>query len=270
MKQNVDAVVCSEEEKEHSTAQHRSKHLGDRMSGLTRDGALKPVLREVNFSGANMNQRKQLSWFSQQRAELAPIINTKYVVDVQSALCVFDDYAYIHRYKHTYRDGDGAGTGTEVEVNKGSQYGNEDGSGDGAGTGSGTGVETRGLTQDGNGDGSGDGNESSSGDGDGDEDENRGRNENGIGESGREANKRKKPHKSCRRHMRNGGDLGGKRKKRRQERVGSVAANPDNLDNIKEAEGEAQGTQSLGENCASRGSVSPLSRLIRGFRNKHF
>ena len=33
-----------------------------------------------------------------------------------------------------------------------------------------------------------------------------------------------------------------RRKQRRQERVGSVAANPDNLENSKEAEGEAQGT----------------------------
>ena len=33
-----------------------------------------------------------------------------------------------------------------------------------------------------------------------------------------------------------------KRKKRRQERVGSVATNPDNIENRKEAGGEAQGT----------------------------
>ena len=30
----------------------------------------------------------------------------------------------------------------------------------------------------------------------------------------------------------------------------------------------AQGTMSLSKNCTSRESVSPLSRLIRGFRNK--
>ena len=37
---------------------------------------------------------------------------------------------------------------------------------------------------------------------------------------------------SCRRHAGNGGDLplGGKREKCRKERVGSVAANPDNLE----------------------------------------
>ena len=69
--------------------------------------------------------------------------------------------------------------------------------------------------------------------------------------------------------MGNGGDLGGKRKKRRKERVGPVAANPDNLENNKEAGGGAQGTQGLSKNYTSRESVSPLSRLIRGFRNKY-
>ena len=107
--------------------------------------------------------------------------------------------------------------------------------------GTGTGVETRGRTQDGNGDGSGDGNESSSGDGNGDEDGNGNGNEDGIGEGGREAKKRKKSH-NCRRNVGNKGDLGGKRKKRRQESVGSVAADPDNLEKRKEAAGEAQGT----------------------------
>ena len=55
----------------------------------------------------------------------------------------------------------------------------------------------------------------------------------------------------------------------RKERVGSVAANPDNLESDKEAGGGAQGTQGSSENCTSRESVSPLSRLIRGFRNKY-
>ena len=63
--------------------------------------------------------------------------------------------------------------------------------------------------------------------------------------------------------------LGWKKKKRRQKRVGSVAANPDNLENSKKAGREAQGTQGLSKNCISRESVSPLSRLIRGFRNKY-
>ena len=33
--------------------------------------------------------------------------------------------------------------------------------------------------------------------------------------------------------------------------------------------GGAQGAQGLSKNCTSRESVSPLSRLIRGFRNKY-
>ena len=87
---------------------------------------------------------------------------------------------------------------------------------------------------------------------------------------GREAQKRKKPHNSCRRRAGNRGDTGGKIKICRKERVGSVAANPDNLESNKEAEGGAQGTQGSSKNCtSSKESVSPLSRLIRGFRNKY-
>ena len=37
----------------------------------------------------------------------------------------------------------------------------------------------------------------------------------------------------------------------------------------KETREEAQGTQGLSKNCRSRESVSPVSRLIRGFRNKY-
>ena len=73
----------------------------------------------------------------------------------------------------------------------------------------------------------------SSGDGNGD----KGGNGDRIGEGGGETKKRKKPHKSCRRHVGNGGDLGGKRKKRRKEKVDPEAANPDNLENNKEAGG---------------------------------
>ena len=80
---------------------------------------------------------------------------------------------------------------------------------------------------------------------------------------------RKKPQNSCRRRAGNGGGTGGKRKKCRKERVGSVAANPYNLESNKEAGGGAQGTQGSSENCTSRESVSSLSRLIRGFRNKY-
>ena len=54
----------------------------------------------------------------------------------------------------------------------------------------------------------------------------------------------------------------------RKERVGSVAANPDNLGSNKEAGGGTQGAQGSNKICTSRESVSPLSRLIRGFRNK--
>ena len=103
-----------------------------------------------------------------------------------------------------------------------------------------------------------------------DEDSNGDGNEDGIGEGGKEAKKRKKTHKRCRRDVVNGGDLGGKRKKRRQESVTSVAPNSDSLKNSKGARGEAQGTQSLSKNCISRESVSPLLRLIRDFRNKYY
>ena len=172
-------------------------------------------------------------------------------------------------------DGDGAGTGTGVEVNEGARDGNGDGSGDvagtGAGTGVGTGVGTRRRTPDwngdGDGDGDGDGSEDSSGDGNGDGDNGSG-NENRIGESGREAKKRKRPQNSRRRRAGTGGDTGGKRKKCRKERIDSVAANPNDLKSNKEAGGGAEGTQGSSRNCSSRESVSPLSRLIRGFRNQ--
>ena len=167
---------------------------------------------------------------------------------------------------HGDGDGDGAGTGTGVEVNEGAQDGNGDGSGDGTGAGTGTGVGTRRRTPDGNGDGNGDGSEDSSGDGNGDDDNG---NEKRIGEGGREAKNRKKPQNSCRRRAGNGGDTGGKRKQCRKERFGSVASNPDNLENNKEAGGGAKCTQSLSKICTSRESVSPLSRLIRSFRNKY-
>ena len=165
-------------------------------------------------------------------------------------------------------DGDGAGTGTRVEVNEGAQDGSGDGSGDGTGTGTGTGVRARRRTPDGNRDMNGDGSEDSSGDGNGDEGNGNG-NEDKIGEGGREARKRKKPQNSCRRNAGNGKDWGGKRKKCRRERVGSVAANPDNRESNKEAGGGAQGTQGSSKNYTSRESVSPLSRLIRRFRNKY-
>ena len=63
--------------------------------------------------------------------------------------------------------------------------------------------------------------------------------------------------------------MGGKRKKCGKERIGSVAANPDRLGSNKEAGGGAQGAQGSSKICTSRENVSPLSRLIRGFRNKY-
>ena len=59
------------------------------------------------------------------------------------------------------------------------------------------------------------------------------------------------------------------RKKCRKERVGSVAANSDNLGSNKEAGGGAQGAQDSSKICTSGESVSPLSRLMRGFRYKY-
>ena len=163
-------------------------------------------------------------------------------------------------------DGGGAGAGTGVEVNEGAQDGSGDGDGNGDGAGTGTGVGTRRRTPDGNGDGNGDGSEDCSGDGNGDDDDGI---ENRIGEGGREAKQHKKPRNSCRRRTGNGGDMGGKRKICRKERVGSVAANPDNLGGNKEPGGGAQGAQGSSKICTSRESVSPMSRLIRGFRNKY-
>ena len=95
-----------------------------------------------------------------------------------------------------------------------------------------TGVETRGRTRAGN--------KSNSEYGDGDEYKHGDGNADGIWEGRGEAQNRKKSHQRCRRHVGNGRYLGGKRKQRRQEGVGSVATNPDNLDNRKEARGEAE------------------------------
>ena len=81
--------------------------------------------------------------------------------------------------------------------------------------------------------------------------------------------KRRKPQNSCRRRAQNEGDTGEKRNKCRKERVGSVAANPDNLESNREVGGGAQGAQGSNKICASRESVSPLSSLIRGFRNEY-
>ena len=97
-------------------------------------------------------------------------------------------------------------------------------------------METRRRTPEGNGGGNGDGSKDGSGDWNADEDNGNG-NEYRIGEGGREAKKSKKPQNSCRRHVGNRGDLGGKKKTYRKERVGPVAANPDNLESNKEEGG---------------------------------
>ena len=57
-----------------------------------------------------------------------------------------------------------------------------------------------------------------SGYGNEDEDGDRSKNEDGIREGGREAKKRKKPHKSCRRHVGSGENLGRERTKRKKKR----------------------------------------------------
>ena len=79
----------------------------------------------------------------------------------------------------------------------------------------------------------------------------------------------KKPQNSCTRRAGNGEDMGGNGDKCRKGRVCSEAADPDNLGSNKEAEGGAQGAQGSSKICTSRESVSPLSRLIRGIRNKY-
>ena len=80
--------------------------------------------------------------------------------------------------------------------------------------------------------------ESSSGDGNGDGNRNGNGNEDRIGEGGEETKKRKKPHKSCRHHVRIG-ETWVERKNNLKKRVGPVVANPDNLENKKEAGGRA-------------------------------
>ena len=70
-----------------------------------------------------------------------------------------------------------------------------------------------------------------------------------IGEGEGPANKRKKPQKRYRRDVENGGELGERRKQRRQEIIGSEDVDPEDLDNRKEAGKEAQGAHGLCENC---------------------
>ena len=118
-------------------------------------------------------------------------------------------------------------------------------------------MEGRGRTQeDGKGDGSGDRNKSSGGggdgDGDGDTDGDVNGIEGGIGEAGGEGKRGTKSQKRCRCDMGNGRDLGVKRNILRQERVASVAADRDNLENSKKAGREARGTRGLSKSCTRK------------------
>ena len=94
----------------------------------------------------------------------------------------------------------------------------------------------------------------------------------GTGMGTRRVEERRRSARNCTRvvnTMWETGDFGRKRKTRKKERVGPVAGNSDHLESKKKVEGGAQGTQGLSKNYTSRESVSPLSRLIRDFRNKY-
>ena len=132
------------------------------------------------------------------------------------------------------RVGGGNGDGSGV----GDGNGDVNGHGDGDGAGVETGVGVNEGAQDGNGDGSGDRA------GMGTEVETHRRTPDGNGDGPKVS--------SCRKGS-----------------LGPVAANSNIVEINKEAGGGAQGTLSLSKNCTSRESVSPLSRLIRGFRNKY-
>ena len=162
-----------------------------------------------------------------------------------------------------------------MEANEGTQDGSGDGSGDGAGTGTGTGQErerergqgwrhvdkhrmgtetkTKAVAEMGTGTRMGTGTGTRT-------------------ESGR-AEERRRSARNRTRVVHAMWETGEPRVERekdvRQERDASVAADSDNLDNRKEAGGEAQGTHGLGKDRTSRESAFPLSRLIRGFRNKY-
>ena len=87
-----------------------------------------------------------------------------------------------------------------------------------------------------------------------------------IWEGGGEVKMCEKRQKSCRRDVKNGGDSGGGGR-RRQDSVGSVDVDPEDPENRNDVERETQDAQSSNKNC--RESVSPLSRMIKCFRNKY-
>ena len=109
-------------------------------------------------------------------------------------------------------------------------------------------------------DGNWHGSEDSSGDGNGYKDNGNGT-EDRIGEGEKEAKKRKKPQNSCRRHAGNEGGWGGKRKTCRKERVGSVAANLDNLESNKEAGGRGDNVLRAQVRIVQAERVCPLCRV---------
>ena len=80
----------------------------------------------------------------------------------------------------------------------------------------------------------------------------------------------KKIRNSCRHDLENGGDSGGRRKKRTvNKRVLLHSVDDlDDLENGKKEQREAQGAQGLNKDYCREG-ISPLSRLIRGFRGKY-
>ena len=166
-------------------------------------------------------------------------------------------------------NGDGNGDKNKNTSGDGNRDEDRNQDGDGAGVRTKTGVETPRQTQNGSGDGSGDANKTNNEDGKVNEDEKGNGNENRIGKGGGEAKKRKKSHKTYGRPVGTWRNFGGKMKERRKESVGPVASIPGNLENNKEARAGAKGTQALSKKCTSRGSASPLSRLIRDFRNKY-
>ena len=69
--------------------------------------------------------------------------------------------------------------------------------------------------------------------------------------------------------MGNVGDLDGKTKKLIEERFGPVSANPDNLENNKEAGGGAQGTQGLSKNCTMTRMTEPDCAVMCNLINTH-
>ena len=169
----------------------------------------------------------------------------------------------IHTYIHTYIHNGGEGERRSAGRERGRERGR-----DGAGTGTGTGVETLRRTPDGNGDGNGSKASTVAEMGTGTMiTETRTRIGSGRAEKRRKSARNRKIVVDAVRETEE--TWVEREKKCRKERVGSVAANPDNLESNKKAGGGARGTQGSSKNCTGRESVFPLSPVIRGFRNKY-